>query len=72
LWAAHTERELSAAVPAPADYKSAENGPFAFNDGDPAGVAVFVAKPFKDPLRGMPLLLRSTFIRRQDPLDDPG
>jgi len=39
----------------------------ALNDGDPAGVAVLVAKPFKDPLRGMPLLLRSTFIRRQDP-----
>ena len=27
-------------------------------DGDPAGVAVLVAKPLEDPLRGMPLLLR--------------
>ena len=42
------------------------------NDGDPAGVAVLVAKPFEDPLRGMPLLLRSSFIRRQDRVDDPG
>ena len=37
-----------------------------FYDGDPAGVAVLVAKPLEDPLRGMPLLLRSRFIRRQD------
>src|SRR5215213_2586235 len=41
-------------------------------DGDPAGVAVLVAKPLEDPLRGMPLLLRSRFIRRQDRLNDPG
>ena len=36
------------------------------NDGDPAGVAVLVAKPFEDPLRGMPLLPRPTLIRHQD------
>src|SRR5215471_7451414 len=42
------------------------------NDGDPAGIAVLVAKPFEDPLRGMPLLSRPTLIRRQDPIDDPG
>ena len=42
------------------------------NDGDPASVAVLVAKPFEDPLRGVPLLSRPTFIRRQDPVDDPG
>ena len=41
-------------------------------DRDPAGVAVLVAKPLEDPLRGMPLLLRSSFIRRQDLVDDPG
>ena len=41
------------------------------NDGDPARVAVLVAKPVEDPLRGMPLLSRPTFIRRQDPVDDP-
>jgi len=43
-----------------------------FNDGDPAGIAVLVAKPFEDPLRGTPLLSRSTLIRRQDPVNDPG
>jgi hypothetical protein len=32
------------------------------NDGDPATVAVLVAKPFKDPFRGMPLPSRPTFI----------
>ena len=37
------------------------------NDGDPAGVAVLVAKPLEDPLRGMPLLLRSSFILRKHP-----
>src|SRR5437764_7816093 len=42
------------------------------NDGDPATVAVLVAKPLEDPLRGVPLLSRPTFIRRQDPVDDPG
>jgi hypothetical protein len=42
------------------------------NDGDPARVAVLVAKPFEDPLRGMPLLARPTFIRRQDPVNNPG
>ena len=42
------------------------------NDGDPARVAVLVAKPFENPLRGVPLLLRPTFIRRQDRVDDPG
>src|ERR1700756_3049253 len=26
-----------------------------FNDGDPTGIAVLVAKPFENPLRGMPL-----------------
>jgi hypothetical protein len=41
------------------------------NDGDPAGIAVLVAKPLKDPLRGMPLLSRPTLIRRQDLIDDP-
>src|SRR5436305_13623446 len=40
--------------------------------GDPARVAMLVAKPFEDPLRGVPLLSRPTFIRRQDPVDDPG
>src|SRR6516225_4831177 len=40
--------------------------------GDPARVAVLVAKPLKDPLRGMPLLSRPPLIRRQDPVDDPG
>src|ERR1700736_4648874 len=43
-----------------------------FHNGDPAGVAVLVAKPFEDPLRGMPLLPRPTLILQQDPLDDPG
>src|ERR1700738_1594423 len=36
------------------------------------GIAVLIAKPFKDPLRGMPLLLRPTLILRQDTVDDPG
>src|SRR6516162_8955907 len=43
-----------------------------FNDGDPAGIAVLVAKPFKDPLRGMSLLSRPTLIPHQDPINDPG
>src|ERR1700687_3263894 len=43
-----------------------------FNNGDPAGIAVLVAKPFEDPLRGMPLLPRPTLILRQDTVDDPG
>src|SRR5712671_305892 len=42
------------------------------NDGDPARVAVLVAKPFENPLRGVPLLSRPTFIRRQYPIDDSG
>src|SRR6266567_660229 len=42
------------------------------NNGDPAGIAVLVAKPFEDPLRGMPLLPRPTLILRQDTVDDPG
>ena len=42
-----------------------------FYDGDPAGVAVLVAKPLEDPLRGMPLLLRSRVIRRQNAVDNP-
>ena len=42
------------------------------NDGDAAGVAVLVAQPFEDPLRRVPLLLRPSFIRRQDRVDDPG
>src|SRR5712691_1679152 len=37
-----------------------------FHNGDPASVAVLVAKPLEDPLRGMPLLLRSALILRQD------
>src|SRR5262252_2757061 len=43
-----------------------------FHDGDPAGIAVLVAKPFEDPLRGMPLLSRPSLILRQDRIDDPG
>ena len=39
---------------------------------NPASVAVLVAKPFEDPLRGMPLFLRPTLIRRQNSVDDPG
>src|SRR3984957_328652 len=42
------------------------------NNGDPATVAVLVAKPLKNPLRGMPLLPRPALIRRQDTVDDPG
>src|SRR5262252_6074172 len=42
------------------------------DDGDPARVAVLIAKPLKDPLRGMPLLSRPPLIRHQDPVDDPG
>jgi len=42
------------------------------NDSDPARVAVLVAKPFEDPLRGVPLLPRPTLILQQDPVDDPG
>ena len=42
------------------------------NDGDPARVAVLVAKPFENPLRGVPLLSRPSFIRCQDRVDDPG
>jgi len=41
-------------------------------DGDPATVAVLVAKPFEDPLRGMPLFLRPTLILGQDGVDNPG
>src|SRR5437868_4684795 len=40
--------------------------------GDPAGIAVLVAKTFEDPLRGMPLLPRPTLILRQDAVNDPG
>jgi hypothetical protein len=40
------------------------------NDGDPATVAVLVAKPFEDPLRGMPLLPRPPLIRQQNPVDN--
>jgi hypothetical protein len=36
------------------------------NNGDLARVAVLVAKPLENPLRGVPLLSRPTFIRRQD------
>src|SRR4051812_46923553 len=43
-----------------------------FYDGDPAGVAVLVAKPLEDPLRGMPLLLWSRFILQQDLVDNGG
>jgi hypothetical protein len=42
------------------------------HNGDPAGIAVLVAKPLENPLRSMPLLSRPTFVRRQDPIDDPG
>src|SRR6266478_5428564 len=42
-----------------------------FHNADPAGVAMLVAKPFEDPLRGMPLLLRPAFILSQDTVDDP-
>ena len=41
-------------------------------NGDPAGIAVLVAKPLEDPLRGMPLLSRPALILRQDTVDDPG
>src|SRR5262249_32939342 len=41
------------------------------DDSDPASVAVLVAKPLKDPLRGMPLLSRPV-IRRPHLVDDPG
>src|SRR4029077_12678414 len=37
-----------------------------------ARVAVLVAKPLENPLRGMPLLPRPALIRRQDTVDDPG
>jgi len=30
---------------------------------------VLVAKPFEDPLRGMPLLSRPSFIPRQHPIE---
>src|SRR5207302_4942761 len=43
-----------------------------FHNGDPASVAVFVAKPLEEPLRGVPLLPRSTLILQQDLVDDPG
>src|SRR5271166_3569262 len=42
------------------------------NKGDPAGIAMLVAKPFEDPLRGMPLRPRPALILRQDTVDDPG
>src|SRR5205085_668048 len=42
------------------------------NNGDPAGIAVLVAKPFEDPLRGMPLFPRPALILRHDTVDDPG
>jgi len=42
------------------------------NNGDPAAIAVLVAKPFEDPLRGMPLFPRPALILRQDTVDDPG
>src|SRR5690349_4291784 len=42
------------------------------NNGDPAGIAVLVAKPLEDPLRGVPLLPRPALILRQDTVDDPG
>jgi hypothetical protein len=41
------------------------------NDGDPASVAVLVAQPFENPLRGVPLLPRPSLIRGQDRVDDP-
>src|SRR5437763_16030660 len=39
-------------------------------NGDPAGIAVPVAKPIEDPLRGMPLLSRPALILIQDIVDD--
>jgi hypothetical protein len=42
------------------------------NDSDPARIAVLVAKPFEDPLRGVPLLAWPSFIRRLDPIDERG
>jgi hypothetical protein len=42
------------------------------NNGDPAGIAVLVAKPLEDPLRGMLLLPRPALILPQDTVDDPG
>src|SRR5882757_7774427 len=42
------------------------------NNGDPAAVTVLIAKPFEDPLRGMPLLPRPPLILQQDLIDDPG
>src|SRR5580693_8657732 len=42
------------------------------NNGDPADIAVLVAKPLEDLLRGMPLLPRPALILRQDTVDDPG
>jgi hypothetical protein len=30
------------------------------------------AKPFEDPLRGVPLLSRPILVHRQDPINDPG
>src|SRR6202049_5200974 len=41
-------------------------------NGDPAGIAVLLAKPLEDPLRGMPLLPRPALIGRQDTVDNPG
>jgi len=41
------------------------------NNGDPPGIAMLVAKPLENPLRGMPLLPWPALILRQDAVDDP-
>jgi hypothetical protein len=41
------------------------------HDRDPAGITVLVAQPLEDPLRGVPLLRRPSFIFLQDAVDDP-
>src|SRR5262249_34050503 len=46
--------------------------PLLLYDGDPASVAMLVAQPFEDPLRGVALFLRPSLIRGQDHVDDPG
>ena len=59
------QRHKHLAVPQPAHTH------IVLNDGDAASVAVLIAKPLEDPLRGMPLLPRPTLIRRQDTVEDP-
>jgi len=40
------------------------------HDRDAAGKAVLIAQPFKDPLRGMPLLLVNKPVRLKDLVDN--